>query len=166
MSSPDDPPLKRALADQGLTAARLKDAARWAEQKGLPQLARLLRAAAASASLRQRRCVRLGKGKLAADPADLPAGLASEARDRSERLAGWSAAAGQEGQATVARALEQMRQVELGLAGLLARQAEADAPQTLAELHLCGICGYVALGPPPGRCPVCGAVSAKFSMVT
>lgn len=34
-----------------------------------------------------------------------------------------------------------------------------------SEFYLCPICGYIELGAPPEKCPVCGALGKVFTMV-
>jgi rubrerythrin len=33
---------------------------------------------------------------------------------------------------------------------------------TEARFYLCPVCGYIEFGVPPERCPICGALGAKF----
>lgn len=32
----------------------------------------------------------------------------------------------------------------------------------VTEFYLCPVCGYIEFGAPPEKCPICGAVKAKF----
>jgi rubrerythrin len=42
-----------------------------------------------------------------------------------------------------------------------------DAPSgNVPELHVCGVCGFIAVDKIPEKCPVCNAVPAKFKTVT
>jgi rubrerythrin len=41
----------------------------------------------------------------------------------------------------------------------------AGADLAEARFYLCPVCGHIEFGVPPERCPICGAVGAKFSQV-
>lgn len=161
-ASEDD--LARAFSQESVLAARHHTYALKARQEGRPGLARLFLAMARAEEVHANRLLMLLRGRLADSEANLAASLD---RDLPAHLAAYqdmAARAAAAGEKTAATALGQLIRVEAGhaeLAAHLAAAGDAAAPDYL----VCGVCGFVAEGQAPERCPVCGAVPERFGLV-
>ncbi|MFH1058525.1 MAG: ferritin family protein [Pseudomonadota bacterium] len=161
-STEDD--LARAFSQESILAARHRTYALKARQEGRPGLARFFSAMARSEEIHANRLLMLLRGRLAESQANLAASLD---RDLPANLAAYRAMAARAaaaGEKTAATALDQLIRVEAGHAGLAEALAQAGDPGVPAYL-VCGVCGFVAEGQAPERCPVCGAVPERFSLV-
>ena len=67
-----------------------------------------------------------------------------------------------QGEPGAAGYFRQQAEVAAGHAALVAAHLEGDPAQ---DFFLCQVCGYIAPQAAPERCPVCGAVHAKFTAV-
>jgi len=140
--------LALAFAAASRAQARNHLLAQMAQDRGDEQRARLLRALAQSQQVQARRLLMILRGKLPG------AGLEAELEELAAAFAHGVELARAEEDQPGARALEQCRQVS--------QHSRDLAEQAGAELHLCQVCGYLAAGPVPERCPVCGAVPERF----
>ncbi len=155
--------LREAFLLASLSQARLELFAQQARGGQHPQEAELYEALAASLRVHCRRFLMLMRGKLGDGGANwqettaemLPGLLCSYA----ELVAG----ADQAGQRVAGTALDQAAQVAQRQ-GELAQALTAEGYEAGPYL-VCGICGWLATGQAPERCPVCGAVHDKFQAV-
>jgi rubrerythrin len=154
-----------ALAAESRAAARGQAFAQKAEQEGLSGWARLLRAAAEAQGVRARRWLLLARGKIGATAENLRQAFAEETQARAREYGRLAEAARQAGEKTLALAFAQAVQVEERLAELYAQAGDGPAGPPADSYAVCQVCGYLAPGQPPARCPVCSAVPEKFKRV-
>ncbi len=155
MSDKQDSYLADALARISRAGDRQGIRAHMAGREGDAGLAHLLRAAAASAEVMAGRLRMLRRGKVDAPRAGQQAAALAEAEELASTLDALARQAA--GQRPGGPALAHCGQVAGRLAELLGEPAGEDA-----RWLVCQICGYVAAGEAPERCPVCGAVASKF----
>jgi rubrerythrin len=156
-------PLGRAFAVESRLGARLAAFAAMAEREGQDDLARLMKALAASQEARTRRYLMLLRGKIGDSAANL-AGLVTEElpgllAEHAELILALAAG----GEKPAANALEQAVRVEREALDILRGADETGG--LAAAWQVCQVCGYVKAGEPPERCPVCGANAARFTRV-
>lgn len=149
--------LAEALALVSRAGDRQGIRAHMADRDGDDDLALLLRAFGESTGVVVSRLRMLRRGKVEAGEQ----GQADLAREEAEALARVLArmAEDEAGERPAGPVLEHCALVAGRLAGLL----NGDEPQ--GPFLVCRICGYVARGQAPERCPVCGAVPDKFKPV-
>jgi rubrerythrin len=68
------------------------------------------------------------------------------------------------GSKTAAEAFEQFGEVAKNHYDLLIAVTGGKSA-TPTDYFVCGVCGYIATGEAPAKCPVCGAVTSKFRLV-
>jgi rubrerythrin len=154
--------LEAVLAVESTCAARNQLYAALARKAGQTGRANLLQALAAAEEIGARRALHHLRGKVG-DPGEHLRALqrlkAKAAADLHPRRQAAAAAQGEPGAAGYFR---QQAEVAAGHAALLAAHLEGDPAQ---DFFLCQVCGYIAPQAAPERCPVCGAVHAKFTAV-
>jgi rubrerythrin len=154
-----------ALSAESRAAARGQAMAQKAEQEGLAGWARLLRAQAEAQGVRARRWLLLSRGKIGSTSENLRLAFVEESRARAARYERLAEEARQTGEKTLAMALAQAARVEAGFAELYARAGNDPAGPGTQSYAVCQVCGHVAAGEAPARCPVCAAVPEKFKRV-
>ncbi|MBU4564733.1 MAG: hypothetical protein KMY53_18605 [Desulfarculus sp.] len=155
--------LQEAFLQASLSQARLEMFAQQARSRQRPREAELYDALAASLKVHVRRFLMLMRGKLG----DIAANL-GETRDEMlpGLLQGYAelvAQADQAGRRVDGTALDQSAQVAQRQGELA--QALTEGGQEAGPYLVCSICGWLATGSAPERCPVCGAVHEKFQPI-
>ncbi|MBU1156955.1 MAG: hypothetical protein KJ921_13950 [Proteobacteria bacterium] len=163
MSQAPQAHLQKAFLQASLAQARLEMFAQQARSQQRPQEAEFYDALAASLKVHARRFLMLMRGKLGDGAANL-------GETRQEMLPGLLqdyaelvAQADQAGRRVDGTALDQSAQV-VQRQGELAQAMAEGGPEDGPYL-VCSICGWLATGSAPERCPVCGAVQEKFQPV-
>lgn len=162
MSTTDN--LKEAFAGESQANRKYTAFARKADKEGLPQVARLFRAAAEAETVHALSHFRvLGGVKSTAE--NLEAAVAGEAFEFESMYPKFVAEAQAEGNKAAemvcagAMAVEKMHH-DLYAGALAAVKAGGDLP--VATIHVCDICGCTLLGDAPDACPVCKATKEHF----
>ncbi len=140
--------------------------ARQAEKEGLPQIARLFRAAAEAETIHA-----LGHlanmGGIGTTLQNLEAAVKGETYEYTEMYPPMVDQAKQEGHKarTLLDFASRAEKVHAGLfaQALAAMKAGKDLSQM--DVYLCPVCGDVEFGVPPDKCPICGAPAAKFQKI-
>jgi len=140
--------------------------ARQAEKDGLPQIARLFRAAAEAETIHALAHL-ANMGGVGTTLQNLQAAVAGETYEFTEMYPPMVEQAKAEGHRSktmlgFANAAERVHARLFGQA-LEAMKAGKDLSQM--EVFLCPVCGDVEFGVPPEKCPICGAPAAKFQKV-
>lgn len=158
MSQAPQAQLQQAFLRASLARARVEMFAQQARSQQRPREAAFYQALAASLQVHARRFLMLMRGKLGDAAANL-----REARDEMlpglvQGYAELVAAADRQGQKVAGTALDQSAQVA---------QRQDELARALDQggegpYLVCSICGWLATGRAPERCPVCGAVHEKF----
>ena len=157
--------LRAAFAAESKAAARNRAFALKAEQEGLVQIAKLFKAVAEAESVHARRYLMLMRGKIGSTEENLKAAFESEIRANLEEYPRLIQEAGAEEDQMAMRAFSQSRDVEDRHAELYKGAMNDLLADRLSDYHVCQVCGHVAEGAAPDKCPVCGAVREKFRPV-
>jgi len=157
--------LALAFAAESKAAARNAAFAQKAEQDGYAPIARLFRAVAEAESVHARRYLRLMRGKIGSTEDNLKTAFENEIKANVEEYPGLIRAAAGEGQEAVVTVFSQSRDVESRHAELYKRALADLLSEKAAVYYVCQVCGYVGEDRAPEKCPVCGAVAAKFRRV-
>ena len=156
--------LQDAFAGESQANRKYLAFAKKAEADGYPQVAKLFRAAADAETVHAHAHLRvMGGGQDTA--ANLQTAINGEGFEFQEMYPGYVAEAEAEGNKPAAYSFKNALAVEETHHGLYAKALEAvkagkDLPET--EIFVCPVCGHTVLGEPPDKCPVCGALKARF----
>ncbi len=134
-----------------------------ADKEGLPQVAKLFRAAACAETIHAHAHLR-NAGKIGDTAANLKDAVEGETYEFTKMYPDMIAEAKAEGQDAIAKYFGFVNKVEEVHANLY-KKAMAD-PKGLANVdyYVCKVCGYTHEGP-CDSCPVCGAGAAAFFKV-
>ncbi len=140
--------------------------ARQAEKEGLPQIARLFRAAAEAETIHA-----LGHlanmGGVGTTLQNLEAAVKGETYEYTEMYPPMVDQARKEGHKgkTLLDFANRAEKVHAGLfrQALEAMRSGKDLSQM--DVYLCPVCGDVEFGAPPDKCPICGAPASKFQKI-
>ena len=160
--------LKAAFAGESQANRRYLAFAQKADQDGLPQIAKLFRAAAHAETVHALNHLRaLNEVGNTAD--NLRAAIQGENHEVVSMYPEFIADAEQEGEARALKSFKFAYEVEK-VHEALYRQAlsELEAGQTgpdLFDYYVCPVCGYTEPRNAPEKCPVCGAPGSKFERI-
>lgn len=153
--------LYTAYVGEAKASVRLKIYAEEADREGFPGIARLFRAVAESESVHARNNLRM-LGEIEDTETNLAESLSREEKIAGVGYASFIGTAESEGNDAAARMFTWARDVESVHAKLYGNALEHMMADKDPVYHICGICGYVADGSVPDKCPVCGAASKVF----
>jgi rubrerythrin len=159
-----DEQLGIVLAAQARSAGRTELFAQKARGDDQPGLAALWRAVSASRRVQAGRVERLLRGKIPSDLDGARQAYETESADLRRDLNHAAQVARSAEAGIAAQALEHCGLVEERAAELYQASPQGDEGRSGPYL-VCTVCGYLAQGEPPERCPVCGAVPDRFSAV-
>lgn len=163
MSQAPQAHLQEAFVKASLSRARLEMFAQQARSQQRHQEAELYEALAASLKVHARRFLMLMRGKLGDGAANLDEARQEMLPGLLQGYAELVAQADQAGRRVDGTALDQSAQVAQRQ-GELAK-ALVEGGREAGPYLVCSICGWLATGSAPERCPVCGAVHEKFQPV-
>ena len=124
--------------------------AKQADKEGLPQVAKLFRAAAEAETIHAHAHL-------------LKAAIEGETYEFTKMYPEMIADAKEEGQDRIAKYFDMVNKVEEVHANLY-KKALADPSSITGDLYVCTVCGYTQEGP-CDKCPICGAVAAAFAKI-
>jgi rubrerythrin len=155
-----------AFAGESQANRRYLAFARQAEKEGLPQIARLFRAAAEAETIHALAHL-ANMGGVGSTLQNLEAAVAGETYEYTEMyppMVKQAEAEGHRGRHMLgwANAAEQVHARLFGQA-LAAMKAGQDLSQM--DVYLCPVCGDVEFGAPPEKCPICGAPASRYQKV-
>jgi rubrerythrin len=158
--------LYEAFVGEAKAHFRLLAYAAKAEEEGLPEVAALFRAVAEAERIHATRNLQLLGDVVVKDTeSNLRASFAREERAAETLYPRFIQEAEEEGDRRAAISFSHARDVEEEHADLY-RQALRHLMQgTTPAYQVCQVCGYIAEGEPPERCPVCGAPRDQFKPV-
>ncbi|MBS1377233.1 MAG: rubrerythrin family protein, partial [Desulfovibrionaceae bacterium] len=133
-----------------------------ADKEGLPQVAKLFRAAAEAETIHAHAHLR-NAGKIGDTTANLKAAIEGETYEFTKMYPEMIADAKEEGQDRIAKYFDMVNKVEEVHANLY-KKALADPSSITGDLYVCTVCGYTQEGP-CDKCPICGAVAAAFAKI-
>jgi rubrerythrin len=158
--------LATAFAGESQANRKYTAFARQAEKEGLPQIARLFRAAADAETIHA-----LGHlanmGGVGTTLQNLEAAVSGETYEFTEMYPPMVKQAQDEGHRSkhmlgFALGAEQVH-AKLFKEALAAMKAGQDL--STMDVYLCPVCGDIEFGTPPDKCPICGAPASKYQRV-
>ncbi|MCP5104370.1 MAG: rubrerythrin family protein [bacterium] len=145
-------------------ALRLKLYAQKAETEGYPQIAKLFRAISFSEEIHGIRALRM-LGAVKGTEENLTASFESETTVAEVKYKEFLQMALAEGKNNQAKIFSQARDVEETHAALYKKTMEHMLEDRDVDYHVCLVCGYVADGDVPDKCPVCDAPKEQFNQL-
>lgn len=161
--SKTDQNLMDAFAGESQANRKYLAFAKAADQEGMPQIAKLFRAAAASETVHALNHLK-NAGKIGTTAENLKDALAGETHEYTKMYPEMIKDAEAEGKAAVAKYFGYVNKVEEIHAGLYKKAMENPSKISNEDYYVCKICGYTHQGPVES-CPVCGAGAAAFFKV-
>ncbi len=156
--------LREALAGESQAHLRYLVYAGVAEREGLPNTARLFRAASLSEQIHATNHLR-ALGGVGTTAENLKAAFGGESFEIAEMYPAYAEVAKlQEEKAaltSMTRALE-AEKVHARLYSQAEKSVETKKDMELKEVYVCDVCGYTMDGDMPDRCPICGTVHTRF----
>ncbi len=137
--------------------------AKQADKEGLPQVAKLFRAAAAAETVHAHAHLR-SAGLIGDTKANLEAAIAGETHEFTQMYPEMIKEAQAENNAAVARYFDFANKVEEVHANLYKKALENPAAMPNVDYYVCSVCGYTHEGP-VDKCPICGAAAAAFEKI-
>lgn len=157
--------LAYAFAAESKAAIRNDAFAKKADKDGYAQIARLFRAVSDAESVHARRYLLLMRGKVGSTEENLDTAFHNEIKANVEEYPKLIKDATDENSEGALRAFSNARDVESRHAELYKKAMNDMLADRETRYYVCQVCGYVSEDDPPGNCPVCGAVKAKFKLV-
>jgi rubrerythrin len=137
-----------------------------AEQDGLPQIAKLFRAAAEAETLHALAHFK-NAGMVGTTAENLRHAVEGETYEYTEMYPPMVVQAEKEGHkaVTMLRFAEKAEKVHAELYKLALAAAETGKDLPTQQLYLCPVCGHLEWGTPPTKCPICGAPASRFQSI-
>ena len=158
--------LATAFAGESQANRKYLAYARKADQEGLPQIARVFRAAAEAETIHA-----LGHftnlGGVGSTLQNLKDAVAGETYEFTQMYPPMLAQAEQEGHKSKVMFgfAAKAEKVHAGLFQQALSALESGADLSQMDVYLCPFCGDIEFGKVPDKCPICGAPAAKFVKV-
>lgn len=159
-----DKNLKAAFAGESQANRRYLAFAKKADKEGLPQVARLFRAAAESETIHALSHLDV-LGAVKSTKENLRAAIDGETYEYTKMYPEFLKVASEEDSKWAAASFQRVAKVEEGHAGLFRVALDKLGGLESKNYYVCQVCGYTAEGSAPDRCPVCGAPKSMFSLV-
>lgn len=161
--SKTDQNLMDAFAGESQANRKYLAFAKVADQEGMPQIAKLFRAAAASETVHALTHFK-NAGKIGTTMENLKDAIGGETHEYTKMYPEMIKDAEDEGKAAIARYFGYVNKVEEIHANLYKKAMENPSKISNEDYYVCKICGYTHQGPVES-CPVCGAGAAAFFKV-
>jgi rubrerythrin len=157
--------LKEAFAGESQANRRYLAFAVKADQEGLPQVARLFRAAAEAETVHAHNHLRAMNG-VRSTKENLQEAIAGETHEFKKMYPEMIEAAKAEGQKAAERSFSYANSVEKIHAELYQRLLDSvGRPQETYTYYVCPVCGNTVEKQAPGICPICGTKGDMFKKV-
>jgi rubrerythrin len=161
LMSKTDTNLMDAFAGESQANRKYLAYAKQAEKEGLPQAARLFRAAAGAETIHAHAHLRLA-GKIGTTMDNLKDALAGETHEFTHMYPEMIKDAEAEGRKAVLQYFGFVNAVEGEHADLYKKMLENGGKGPAVEYYICTVCGYTHEGPCTDKCPVCKAAASAF----
>ena len=158
--------LATAFAGESQANRKYLAFARQAEKEGLPQIARLFRAAAEAETLHAHAHL-ANMGGVGTTLQNLEAAVEGETYEFTEMyppMVEQAKAEGHKGRHMLGYALA-AEKVHAGLFQQALEAIRAGKDLSQMDVYLCPVCGDLEFGNPPDRCPICGAPASKYQKI-
>lgn len=163
--SKTDQHLKEAFAGESQANRKYLAFAAKADQEGLPQVARLFRAAAEAETVHAHSHLRV-LGGIKSTKENLQVAVAGETHEFKSMYPEMIEAAKSEGNKQAERTFHFANEVEKIHAQLYQKLLDGlGKPQENYPYYICPVCGYTAEKAAPATCPVCGAKGEMFKKI-
>jgi rubrerythrin len=159
--------MQAAFAGESQANRKYLNFAEQADKEGMPQVARLFRAAAEAETVHARNHLR-AMGGIKSTRDNLAAAVSGELHEFETMYPGFIAVADKEGNQKAKWSFDVANKVEKIHHSLYEAALKAvSAGQTVTgkPYHVCQVCGMTVEGDAPDKCPVCGALKAQFKKV-
>ncbi|MEF2144222.1 MAG: rubrerythrin family protein [Desulfovibrionaceae bacterium] len=156
--------LKAAFAGESQANRKYLAFAAKADQEGLPQVAKLFRAAAEAETIHAHAHLRLLKG-VGSTAENLKAAIEGESYEFESMYPQMIKDAAAEEERAVERYFGFANQAEKIHAALYSEALEKLGDLEEADYHVCSVCGHTVAGAPEGKCPICGAAPKAYFKV-
>jgi rubrerythrin len=159
--------LRGAFAGESQANRRYLAFARKAEEEGLPQAAKLFRAAAEAETVHALNHLRI-LGEIKPTLENLDAAVSGETFEYKTMYPDYLSRAKQEENHQAVWSFDVANKVEQVHAGLFSRAVEAlRTKKELAKVdyYVCSVCGNTVEDAAPEKCPICGSPKTKFFKV-
>lgn len=156
--------LMAAFAGESQANRKYLAYAKQAEKEGLPQVAKLFRAAAEAETIHAHAHLRYA-GKIKGTMENLEDAIAGETYEFTKMYPEMLADAEAEGESNVKRHLGWVNAVEEVHANLYKKALAAKGDVADVDYYVCSVCGYTHEGPYAGKCPICNAAESAFYKV-
>jgi rubrerythrin len=158
--------LRAAFAGESQANRMYLAFAQQADQDGLPQIAKLFRAAAEAETIHALAHLR-NAGLVGTTVENLSHAVKGETYEYSEMYPPMTAQAEREGHK--ARVMfgyaEKAEKVHADLYQKALEAASQGRDLPAGQLYVCPVCGHLEWGTPPERCPICRAAASRFQSV-
>ena len=159
--------LKSAFAGESQANRRYLAYARKSETDGLPQVAKLFKAAAEAETIHALNHLRI-MGEIRQTTENLDVALSGETFEFKTMYPEYIAQAKSEANQQAAWSFDVANQVEQVHAGLFSKAIDAlksKKPLAPTDYYVCSVCGNTVESEAPDKCPICGAPKLKFFKV-
>ena len=133
-----------------------------AEKEGLPQAAKMFRAAAHAETIHALAHLRLA-GKIHSTMENLQDAISGETYEFTKMYPDMIKDAEAEGNKAAAVYMNFVNAVEEVHANLYKKVLDAGGKGPDVDYYICSVCGYTHEGPHDGKCPVCNAAASVFA---
>ena len=138
--------------------------AKQADKEGLPQAAKLFRAAAEAETIHAHAHLR-NAGKIGKTLENLQAAISGETHEFTSMYPQMITDAQEDGNKVAEKYFSWANKVEEVHANLYKKVLAADGKAPEVDYYICTVCGYTHEGPMSEKCPVCGAATTAFYKV-
>ena len=159
--------LEEAFAGESQASRRYLYFAEKADSEGLPQIARLFRAASESETVHARNHLK-AMGGIGSSQDNLKASAEGESYEFNQMYPGFIEQARAENNQKAEISFDYANKVEKihhGLYNKALELLEAGKEAKAEPYFVCPVCGYTVAGEAPEKCPVCGTPGSKFKRV-
>jgi rubrerythrin len=156
--------LKDAFAGESQANRKYLAFAKKADEEGYPQVAKLFRAAAESETVHAHSHLRI-LGAVADTPGNLQQAVEGESYEFMKMYPAMIEEAKVAGFNDAQRSFNLANQVEQIHAALFQKALDLLGSNPEVDYYVCGVCGYLAEGEAPEKCPVCGAGRQVFKQI-
>lgn len=161
--SKTDKNLMDAFAGESQANRKYLAFAKQADKEGLPQVAKLFRAAAEAETIHAHAHLR-NAGHVGNTAENLKAAIEGETYEFTKMYPDMIADAKADGKDTIAKYFDMVNKVEEVHANLYKKAAANPAALEGVDYYVCAVCGYTHEGP-CDKCPICGAAAGVFYKV-
>ena len=165
MSSTKDN-LKEAFAGESQAYQKYRAFAKKAEKDGFSNIAKLFRTTAEAELVHAEGHLK-ALDMIAATAENLQAAIDGETYEYTEMYPPMADLADEEGHRakTMFRFALGAEKVHAEIYAKALEAVKKNVDLDVSEFYLCPVCGYIELGSPPEKCPICGALSKVFTTV-